>query len=84
MNLFVTRSHNLKTCHVICTTHKNFVGFGRRPRKATKNDIKIRRKDILVAIENGEASQNSLSPFQSVMTPPAPSITGTSARKSYG
>lgn len=49
---------------------------------------KTKRKNfnrhILVAGENGEASQVSLSPFQSVMMPPAPSMTGTNARKSYG
>lgn len=41
-------------------------------------------KNLLVAIESGEASQRSWCPFQSVMTPPEPSITGINARKSYG
>ena len=39
---------------------------------------------ILVTPESGEASQWSWFPFQSVMTPPAPSMTGISERKSYG
>jgi hypothetical protein len=39
---------------------------------------------VLVALESGEATQWSWFPFQSVITPPAPSITGISERKSYG
>lgn len=57
-----------------------------------KNELRIRHdfkwemlnKNILVAIESGEASHLSWCPFQSVMTPPEPSITGINARKSYG
>jgi hypothetical protein len=51
-----------------------------------RQDFKVEMwtKNILVAIESGEASQRSWCPFQSVMTPPEPSITGINARKSYG
>lgn len=38
--------------------------------------------NILVATALDEASHRSELPFQSVMVPPAPSITGTRARKS--
>ena len=40
--------------------------------------------NVLVATALDEASQRGGLPFQSVMVPPAPSITGTRARKSYG
>lgn len=68
------------------TFGSHFIQGGKKTKKAIKNEIQTRAKEryILVAIESGEASQNSLSPFQSVMTPPAPSITGINARKSYG
>lgn len=40
--------------------------------------------NILVATALDEASHRNGLPVQSVMVPPAPSITGTRARKSYG
>ena len=41
-------------------------------------------KIILVGRDSAVTGQRSLSPLQSVIDPPAPSMTGTRERKSYG
>lgn len=61
------------------TAKQNEMNFMVTAKKKTLQII-----SVLVAHESGEATQWSWFPFQSVITPPAPSITGISERKSYG
>jgi hypothetical protein len=56
-----------------------------KKKQKQKPPILMRRmKIILVGCDSAVTGQWSLSPLQSVINPPAPSMTGTRARKSYG
>ena len=52
--------------------------------KGTSSILMRRMESILVGRDSAVTDQWSLSPLQSVIDPPAPSMTGTRERKSYG